>query len=72
MIYAKEPTPMAQTLLGEDLYNSIYTKTRIQGGQGHKLYEQLRMLPDYDPSRTAIEAQSKNYYDAVRESMYVN
>ena len=70
MIYAKEPESVARILLGDDLYNSIASRSGVSGGQGHKLYEQWRVLPDSDPERTAIEAQSKAYYDTVRKSTY--
>jgi hypothetical protein len=69
MIYAKESESMARVLLGDDLYDSIASKSGIAGGQGHKLYEQWRTLPETDPGRSAIEAQSKAYYDAVRRSI---
>ncbi|ABD82119.1 hypothetical protein [Saccharophagus degradans] len=69
MIYAKEPEPIARALLGDDLYTSIATKSGIPSGQGHKLYEQWRVLPDSDPERLVIEAQSKAYYDAIRKSI---
>ncbi|WGO98876.1 hypothetical protein QFX18_02225 [Saccharophagus degradans] len=72
MIYAKESEPMARALIGDDLYTSIATKSGIPGGQGHKLYEQWRVLPDSDPERLAIETQSKAYYDAVRRSINGN
>jgi len=72
MIYAKESETMARALLGDDLYTSIATKSGIPGGQGHKLYEQWRVLSDADPGRHAIEAQSKAYYDAVRGSINGN
>jgi hypothetical protein len=69
MIYAKESESMARVLLGDDLYDSIASKSGIAGGQVHKLYEQWRTLPETDPGRSAIEAQSKAYYDAVRRSI---
>jgi len=72
MIYAKESESMARALLGDNLYDSIAAKSGIPGGQGHKLYEQWRVLPNADPVRSAIEAQSKAYYDAVRRSIYGN
>lgn len=72
MIYAKESEPMARALIGDDLYTSIATKSGIPDGQGHKLYEQWRVLPDSDPERLAIETQSKAYYDAVRRSINGN
>ncbi|MGI1678154.1 MAG: hypothetical protein K6L75_05455 [Cellvibrionaceae bacterium] len=72
MIYAKESEPMARALLGDDLYSSIAAKSGIAGGQGHKLYEQWRVLPSSDPGRSALEAQSKAYYEAVRGLVYGN
>jgi len=72
MIYAKEPESMARVLLGDDSYNSIAKQSGIPGGQGHELYEQWRNLPKSDTGRSVIEAQSKEYYDAVRRSVYGN
>jgi hypothetical protein len=69
MIYAKESESIARVLLGDDLYNSIASKSGIAGGQGHTLYEQWRTVPETDSGRSAIEAQSKAYYDAVRRSV---
>jgi len=72
MIYAKESESMASALLGDDLYRSIAEKSGIPGGQGHKLYEQWRNLPESGIERSKIEAQSKAYYDAMRRSIYGN
>lgn len=72
MIYAKESETTARALLGDDLYNSIASKSGIPGGQGHELYEQWRNLPESGTGRSVIEAQSKDYYDAVRRSIYGN
>ncbi len=72
MIYAKEPESIAKALPGNDLYNSIAVKAKIPGGQGHKLYEQWRILPASDPGRSVIETKSKAYYDVVRSSIYGN
>jgi hypothetical protein len=72
MIYAKESEPMARALLGDNLYSSIATNSGMPGGQGHVLYEQWRVLPSSDPGRSALEAESKAYYNAVRGSVYGN
>ncbi|RLU03621.1 MAG: type VI secretion system tip protein VgrG [Ketobacter sp.] len=69
MIYAKESEPMARALLGDDLYNTVASRSGMPGGQGHKLYEQWRELPPSDPGRVELEAESKSYYSAVRRSM---
>ncbi|WP_020160579.1 hypothetical protein [Methylobacter marinus] len=66
MIYAKESETMARALLGDEIYNSVATKTGIAGGQGHKFYEQWRTLADGDPMRPIIESQSKAYYESIR------
>jgi hypothetical protein len=70
MIYAKESESMARVLLGDDLYASIAARSGIPGGQGHKFYEQWRILPDTDPGRSAIELQSKAYYDSIRKAIH--
>lgn len=44
MIYAKESPALARELLGDKKYNEIHTKTGIEGGQGHKYYEEWRKL----------------------------
>lgn len=66
MIYAKETPKNARAILGDDVYDSISAKTGIEGGLGHKLYEQWRALPEGNQGRLPIEAQSKAYYDAIR------
>jgi hypothetical protein len=66
MIYAKETPKNARAILGDDVYDSISAKTGIEGGLGHKLYEQWRALPEGSPGRLPLEAQSKAYYDAIR------
>jgi len=72
MIYAKEPESIARVMLGDDTYGSMAAKTTIKGGQGHKLYEQWRILGDADPQRSAIEYQSKAYYNSVRKAFSGN
>ncbi|MFL0798001.1 MAG: hypothetical protein K6L73_10995 [Cellvibrionaceae bacterium] len=72
MIYAKESEAVARVLLGDELYNSIGVKSEMPGGHGHKYYEQWRVLPESDPRRPLLEAESKAYYDEVRKSVYAN
>jgi len=71
MIYAKEPETLARVLLGNDVYNTVATQTKVPGGLGHHLYEQWR-APNVNPSEAKIIAEkSKAYYDAIRNT-YAN
>jgi hypothetical protein len=72
MIYAKEPESVARSILGDDSYEAISEKSSAPGGKGHELYEEWRSLPDEDPGRPIIEAQSKSYYDSIRKSNYAD
>ena len=75
MIYAKETPANARMLLGEDLYNKIAAETGIEGGLGHKFYEQYRVITPADiakdPSlidvKAQLEARSQRYYDNFRD-----
>jgi hypothetical protein len=66
MIYAKEPEPIARSILGDADYDAIAAKTGVPGGQGHALYEQYRQLPPDSPEAGRLAEQSRAYYDAVR------
>ena len=66
MIYAKEPPHLARALLGDELYNGVAAKSSVEGGLGHKFYEQWRVLPSKSSEAKAIADQSKAYYNAVR------
>jgi len=67
MIYAKHPEEDARKILGDDEYDSIAQKVGVQGGLGHKFYEEHRNISSLkDPRRDDIEEESKRYYDAVR------
>lgn len=68
MIYAKESEPMARVLLGDDLYTSIASKSGMPGGQGHKFYEQWRVLSPNSYQAQAIAEQSRAYYEAIRRA----
>lgn len=67
MIYAKEKN--AKSILGEELYNKMQA-SGIEGGQGHKFYEEWRKLDqnkDIELSRMReIEKMSVEYYNQVR------
>lgn len=67
MIYAKESEKSARKALGNDLYDQIAKVTGIQGGQGHKLYEQWRDIEDKTSDvATALAQKSKVYYNDVK------
>lgn len=66
MIYAKEGPEVARAILGPERYDALAARIGLEGGQGHTYYEDWRSLPEGDPRRTAIEAESREYYDTVR------
>lgn len=44
MIYAKETPAVAKSILGESLWESIRKEVGVEGGLGHKFYEEIRVL----------------------------
>jgi hypothetical protein len=68
MIYAKEKESSARSVLGDKKYNEIASKTGLPGGQGHKLYEEIRLLNAERPTVANakkledLKSQSINYY----------
>lgn len=68
MIYAKEKEGSARAVLGNKKYDEIARKTGLPGGQGHALYEEIRVLNVKGASKADLEkveklkAQSINYY----------
>lgn len=66
MIYAKEPPPLARALLGDDVYDAVAARAGVEGGLGHKYYEQWRVLPGKGDEAAAIASKSRAYYNAVR------
>jgi hypothetical protein len=68
MIYAKERPEDAKRILGDAKYNQISKQTGKEGGLGHKLYEEYRMLdPKKDAAKMAqIANKSKEYYKNFR------
>ncbi|MEP6873620.1 MAG: DUF6861 domain-containing protein [Burkholderiales bacterium] len=68
MIYAKESPSVAKAILGESKYAELAGQTGVPGGRGHELYEAYRSLPAGDAGRTALEAESRAYYDGIRQA----
>lgn len=62
MIYAKEKPVDAKRILGEKLWNEIYAQTGMEGGLGHKYYEQWRVLDKASEKAIEIAKKSVDYY----------
>ena len=68
MIYAKETEGGARAVLGNEKYDAIAKQTGLPGGQGHKLYEEIRVLNVKGASPADLKKvedlknQSRNYY----------
>ena len=68
MIYAKEKESAARGVLGNEKYDAIAKQTGLPGGQGHKLYEEIRKLNAGRPTVgnvkriEELKSQSINYY----------
>lgn len=72
MIYAKETPAVAKSILGEDVWNKIAKETGLEGGLGHKFYEQFRVLDKMSPKAAEIERLSKEYYKSFRSEVVVD
>lgn len=62
MIYAKETPNIAKSILGVDLWNSIKRQTGLEGGLGHKYYEEYRVLNKESSRAQKILELSVKYY----------
>lgn len=62
MIYAKEKPEDAQRILGIDAWNAIRKETGMEGGLGHKYYEEWRVLDRTSKAAQAIARKSIEYY----------
>ena len=67
MIYAKEKEEDAKRILGEDVWNGIREETGMEGGRGHSLYEDIRIInPNKDEAsrkrKEELEQKSREYY----------
>ena len=68
MIFAKEKPEIARAILGERKYADIAAKSEVPGGRGHQLYEEYRNLPAGDPRAAELAAESRSYYDHIRNT----
>lgn len=70
MIYAKEPESVARKILGDKVWESISKETGLEGGLGHKYYEEIRVLDMLDPKqkemRIQLEKKMREYYKKFR------
>lgn len=68
MIYAKETEVNAKRILGEELWNKIRMETKMQGGLGHKYYEEIRLLNKVtdQPRIERLKRLSEEYYSHFR------
>lgn len=70
MIYAKEPESVARKILGDKVWESISKETGLEGGLGHKYYEEIRVLDMLDPKqkemRIQLEKKMREYYKNFR------
>ncbi len=68
MIYAKETEVNAKRILGEELWNKIRMETKMQGGLGHKYYEEIRLLNKVtdQPRIESLKRLSEEYYSHFR------
>ena len=64
MIYAKETEANARKILGDKVWEQIAKETGMQGGLGHKYYEEIRILDEVkDRAKIAeLTKLSKSYY----------
>lgn len=62
MIYAKELPEEAKRILGENRWNEIHKETGLEGGLGHKYYEEWRMMDKSNPKAIEIAKKSAEYY----------
>lgn len=68
MIYAKETEANARMILGDKVWEQIAKETGMQGGLGHKYYEEIRILDEVkDRAKIAeLTKLSKSYYAHFR------
>lgn len=68
MIYAKETESNAKRILGEELWNKIRSETNLEGGLGHKYYEEIRLLNKVTdlPKIERLKRLSEEYYSHFR------
>ena len=65
MIYAKELPENAKKILGEKVWNDIRKEVGVEGGLGHKYYEEWRVMSKAEQCSAmgkAIKKRSEEYY----------
>lgn len=65
MIYAKELPENAKKILGEKVWNDIRKEVGVEGGLGHKYYEEWRVMSKEKQSSAtgiALKKKSEEYY----------
>lgn len=62
MIYAKEKPKDAKRILGEKCWKEIQEQTGMEGGLGHKYYEEWRVLDKASNDAQKIAQKSIEYY----------
>jgi len=62
MIYAKERPNDARKILGDALYDTIAKEVGVEGGLGHRYYEEWRVLDKESKAAKAIAKKSRAYY----------
>lgn len=66
MIFAKERPEDAKRILGEKRWEEIHNETGMEGGLGHKYYEQWRILDKSSNEALKIVEKSIEYYSHFR------
>ena len=66
MIYAKERPEVAKRILGKKRWEEIHNETGMEGGLGHKYYEQWRILDKSSNEALKIVEKSIEYYSHFR------
>ena len=68
MIYAKETETNSRKILGDNVLEQIAKETGLQGGLGHKYYEEIRILDEKKDKTKIVELTklSKSYYAHFR------
>lgn len=68
MIYAKDTEENARKILGDKVWEQIANETGVQGGLGHKYYEEIRILDEVKDRVKIAELTklSKSYYAHFR------
>lgn len=70
MIYAKELPENAKKILGDDVWNAIRKEVGVEGGLGHKYYEEWRIMSkdeQLSAQGLALKKKSEKYYSHFKD-----